>query len=226
MSAAVGPPEARRVGEGPDGVTRYHGKYPAIVVDNEPDGDEVHRGELLVAVPAILEDAPSEAARDAGELGIETSANASRQPIRVLAKPCFAPGAFFLPEPGHAVWVEFAAGDVNEPIWSGVWLPKGGTPAASDDTTPTAAQRIIRTTSGHVVEFDDRDGQERIVVRGHSGSTVVLDGEGVRVDTEGAVEVRAATVVVECDRLTVRGELRVTNGTASTTIAGNQIRGA
>lgn len=239
MSVGTNPGDGQLEGARTGTVPRYYGKYPAIVVDSEPDGDAPHRGDLLVAVPAILEDAPPGSAPDADAFGLEASEG--RRPIQVLAKPCFAPGTFLLPEPGQHVWVEFAAGDVNEPIWSGVWLPRDTTPATSDDEPPTSAQRVIRTTSGHVIEFDDREGEERLVVRDRNDSRVVFDEDGIRVHSDGDVEVhaanvtvdcgdgevhlRATNVTVDCDRMSVNGELEVSSGAWSTTIRGNEIRG-
>ena len=89
---------------------KYYGKYPGLVLDNKPPAGQAHVGELLVEVSGILE---------------EASGGSGEQAMQVWAKPCFVPGFFFIPEVGAQVWVEFAAGDINQPLWTGVWYPTG-----------------------------------------------------------------------------------------------------
>jgi hypothetical protein len=149
---------------------RYYGKYPGLVCKNtapENDEDKVHTGELLVEVPGILE---------------ESENGTSEQPIVVLAKPCFHPGYFFIPEVGAQVWVEFIAGDVNSPVWTGVWYPVKETPKTVTDEAPTEYQKIIRTASGHVIELDDTAEKEKIVIR-HTHK----DGARIQIDENGSV---------------------------------------
>ena len=142
---------------------RYYGKYPGLVLDNAPEVDDPHRGRLLVEVPGILEETPD------GE---------SERAVQLLAKPCFPAGFFFIPEVEQQVWVEFAAGDVNEPLWSGAWYPEDGTPATVADAPPTAAQKVIRTASGHVVQLDDTEDDEKVVVTHATGSFLSIDKDG------------------------------------------------
>lgn len=142
---------------------KYYGKYPGVVLSNDPPQNDSHRGELLVEVHGILEETPD------GE---------SQRPIQVKAKPCFPPGFFFIPEEKDNVWVEFGAGDINNPIWTGVWYPKGKTPDTVGDEAPTKFQKIIRTVSGQVIQLDDSDNAERIVILHKSGSTVEIAADG------------------------------------------------
>lgn len=151
-------------GAGPAGEPRrYYGKYPGLVLDNAPAADEPHRGRIRVEVPGILE---------------ETADGNSDQPVQLLAKPCFPAGFFVIPEVGQQVWVEFAAGDVNEPIWSGAWYPEDATPRTVADEPPTADQKVIRTVSGHVVQLDDTENEEKVVVKHKSGSFISIDRDG------------------------------------------------
>lgn len=82
--------------------TRMFGKYRGTVTNNE---DEDHRGRLEVQVNAVF--------------GTE----------KVWALPCSpvanpnGSGFFSLPEEGANVWVEFEAGNLNFPIWSGCFWP-------------------------------------------------------------------------------------------------------
>jgi hypothetical protein len=144
-------------------VKKFYGKYPGWVVDNKPPEDGPHRGELLVKVPGILE---------------ETADGEDNKPIEVMATPCFPPGFFFIPRVDDKVWVEFAAGDINQPIWTGVWYPSEATPQTVNEKQPTEDQKIIRTASGHVVQLDDTAGEEKIVITHKGGATIQIDKDG------------------------------------------------
>jgi hypothetical protein len=145
----------------------YFGKYAGIVVDNGPPQSGPHRGELLVRVPGLLEEDPS---------------GKGNRPLEVTAAPSFLPGFFFVPDKGAQVWVEFVAGDINFPIWTGVWYPASAVPSALAGA-PTEQNKLIRTAAGHVIELDDTKGSEQITVKhGTSGFAVILDGKGITVD--------------------------------------------
>jgi hypothetical protein len=142
---------------------RFYGKYPGTVLSNEAQDGAAHRGELRVQVSGILEENPD---------------GSGQRPIEVVAKPSFLPGYFFIPEANAKVWVEFIAGEINCPIWTGVWYPQDATPQTVDDAAPTEFQKIIRTASGHVVQLDDTDREWKIVVRHKSGSAIEIDKDG------------------------------------------------
>ncbi len=142
-----------------DTTQRLYGKYPGIVVDNQPQaGAGRFQGEIKVKVSSMLDE--------------------NRRPIEAWARPCFHPGFFFIPEVGDNVWVEFVAGDIDFPIWSGVWYPQGKTPKTSDNQAPVTEQKVIRTAAGHVVELDDSDGAEKVVISHKAGSTIEIDKDG------------------------------------------------
>lgn len=159
--------------EGRQVTQKYYGKYPGLVCDNTPPGNDpenkgkIHRGEIQVQVPGILE---------------ETEGGTGEQPIVVWAKPCFHPGYFVMPEVGAQVWVEFVAGDINVPVWTGVWYPLEQAPQTVTDEAPTDRQKIMRTASGHVIQLDDTDGKEKIVIR-HKHK----DGPQIQIDENGSV---------------------------------------
>jgi phage baseplate assembly protein gpV len=199
---------------------KLYGKYPAEVVDNQPPDDGAHRGELTVKVPGILEETP----QGTGE-----------QPLQAIARPCFQPGFFFVPDIGARVWVEFAAGDVNQPVWTGVWYPSDASPQTSDDQAPVEQQKIIRTTSGHVIQLDDTDGEEKIVIFAKGGAVV-------EIKSDETISITGKSVTIETDELKVTGnttiekDLKVTGATTiegdlvvgtgpKTTISGNEITG-
>lgn len=126
------------------------GKYAGLVTGNE---DEEQRGALEVQVPAVF--------------GPELS---------VWARPCLPFGHFFVPSVGTKVWVEFEAGDIEFPIWVGVWYAEGEVPVEADRTPPEA--RVVHTPSGHHIEMLDEAGEEKILIRHPSNAFLTLDKDG------------------------------------------------
>lgn len=211
---------------------KHYGKYAGRVLDNAPPEDGKHRGELLVEVPGILE---------------ETPGDKSPRPLQVLAKPCFLPGFFFIPTPEAPVWVEFVAGDVNAAVWTGVWYPTDATPKTHTDEAPTEFQRIIRTSSGHVIQIDDTDEDEQIIVHHKTTSVAAINKDGdVRIAHHGgaSVEIKKDSLVeIAADSVKIKGEVtldgivHITKATdiegdlivggkgPTTTISGNAIKG-
>jgi hypothetical protein len=81
----------------------FFGKYRGVVVDRE-DPERALR--LRVTVPEVL--------------GEQT----------VWAMPCLPCGDPTVPAIGAHVWVEFEAGDLDRPIWSGCFWDPGEAPEA------------------------------------------------------------------------------------------------
>ena len=143
---------------------QYFGKYTGEVLshDEELPNENALRGEIRVMVAGILEEDDSGAARQ----------------MRVIAKPCFLPGFFYIPEVGQKVWVEFVAGDIDYPIWTGMWYPDDQSPGTTAAQRPTRFQKVIRTATGHVVQLDDTDGAEAITILHKGGAKFTVDKDG------------------------------------------------
>lgn len=124
---------------------RHFGKYRGIVTDNQ---DPSNLGRIKARVPEVLGD-------------IETG-------FALLCAPYAGngSGAFFIPPVGAGVWIEFEAGDVSRPIWSGCWWGENQLPRNErrSDTTPEI--KILRSESGLMVYLDD------------SSQTITLSDEG------------------------------------------------
>jgi uncharacterized protein involved in type VI secretion and phage assembly len=154
--------------------SRFFGRYRGIVVDN---ADPEHLGRLRVSVPSVL----------------------GPDVVSGWATPC-APygggadhGFLFVPDPGDGVWVEFEEGDLEFPIWTGTFwsrpggeseLPRpddaGGRPQDAPQDPPT--RKIIKTTKGHTLQFEDADGAEQVtLVEAVSGHVVTLGADGITV---------------------------------------------
>lgn len=71
-------------------------------------------------------------------------------------------GMFMMPEKEDEVLVAFEHGCIDHPFVIG-FLWNGVDKSPEDGTGPNV--RRLRTVSGHVVEFDDRPGKERILIK-------------------------------------------------------------
>jgi uncharacterized protein involved in type VI secretion and phage assembly len=137
---------------------RTYGKYRGLVVDNQ---DPDKRARLRLMVPSVL--------------GAEVTG---------WALPCLPFGGladqgwFAVPELDAQVWVEFEEGDVSRPIWSGTfWQQTADVPAEAQLTPPTT--RLMKTPSGHLVQLDDKDGEERAFYHHPAGTELEIDKDGV-----------------------------------------------
>lgn len=104
-------------------------------------------------------------------------------------------GFFFLPQVDDLVWVEFAEGDLEQPLWTGAgWAKPGGSsevPAEALEGYPDRG--VLRTPSGNVILLDDTSGSERIVVRGKAGCDITID------PGTGTITIQAGAVVIQSE---------------------------
>lgn len=105
-------------------------------------------------------------------------------------------GIYMVPESGDNVWIEFEAGDVSRPIWSGCWWDKSQKPPEDEnDGIARSPLKIIRSEKGLMVAMDD------------SGHTITLcDQSGsdqIRIEAQkGQIKVKGATkVVIEAPKI-------------------------
>jgi uncharacterized protein involved in type VI secretion and phage assembly len=157
---------------------RFYGKYRGIVEDNE---DPEQLGRLRVRVPSVL----------------------GTTVVTGWALPCVPfggqanQGLLCIPARGSGVWVEFEAGDLEFPVWTGMFwskpdgsseLPKpnnaDGSEQASVQDPPT--RKILKTSKGHTIQFEDADGQEMLtIIEATHRRMIALDADGIRI-TDGS----------------------------------------
>ena len=160
--------------------TRHYGKFRGIVKDVD---DPLDLARVTAEVPAVLGDQVS--------------------PWAMPCVPYAGPdhGLVLLPEVGDGVWIEFEAGDLARPIWSGCWWADGQRPTP---VAPTA--RLLSTSAGHQVLVDEDADEIRIVHPG--GAEIVLGSDAV-------------TITIGRSTLKVSdGEITLNGGMAKITTAG------
>jgi len=200
----------------------FNGKYPGVVVDND-DQKGAHRGELWVELHGVLE---------------ESTDGKKQQPMKVKAKPCFPPGFFFIPEIGDNVWVEFAAGEIDNPIWTGVWYPQDKTPSNTEKNAPTRFQKVIRTVSGHIVQLDDSKDAEKISITHKFGSNVMIDKDNIiishqkeseiKIDGDGNITItdKGGNTTIISEEITLKGKVLLGSQNYEPLVRGNKLKTA
>ena len=131
--------------------TTYYGKYRGTVADIS-DPEDLCR--IRANVPAVLHDQIS--------------------PWAMPALPFAGPGhgVVMLPKVGDGVWIEFEAGDLRFPIWSGCWFANAQRPDPKGERV-----RVIVSDRGHKVVLDDED--NKIVVEHAGGPEITLSGSSI-----------------------------------------------
>jgi len=158
--------------------SHYFGKYRGVVSD--PDDPE-KMGRIKAQVPSIYgdeEDSPW------------------CLPVAPFAGDSH--GLFLLPKKGDGVWIEFEAGNISHPLWTGCWWGKDELPDPKG-----VNQHVLTTPKGLQIVLDDDakklqllhpDGAEitmtdsKITIKIGS-SQIELSSSGVNVNN-GALEVQ------------------------------------
>jgi len=160
--------------------THFYGKYRGIVTDiADPD----NRCRIKARVPAVLDDQ------------VSTWAEA--------ALPFAGDGHGFvmLPVVGDGVWIEFEAGNLNNPIWTGCIAPSGGRPDPQGERV-----RVIVTDAGHKVVLDEEANEIKLV---HPGGGELTMGASEIVLSLGACELKMSAT-----------EISLNQGMVKVTVAG------
>lgn len=173
--------------------------------------DEENLGRIQVYFPWL----PEESAEQEGQEGQEGQHRSYWARVATLMSGNRR-GSWFMPEIDDEVLVAFEHGDVQHPyiigfLWNGVDKPP-------NDDISTKVRRL-KTVSGHRVDFDDRDGEERIFITTQGGHEIEMkdtsppririktkdNQEIILDDTERKITISTpnGTVKVNCLRATV-----------------------
>lgn len=107
-------------------------------------------------------------------------------------------GFAFLPEEHDGVWIEFEAGLISRPLWTGFFWGKDQMPKAVTENV-----RVLATSHGHQIVLDDKNDEIRLehgngpkitiskdsITLEVKSKKVVLDGTSLNVNS-GALEVK------------------------------------
>lgn len=145
----------------------YYGKYRGIVTDVD---DPENRCRIRATVPAVLGEQPCAWAMPA----MPFAGNGH--------------GMVMLPAVGSGVWIEFEAGRLDSPIWSGAWWASGQRP---DPQGPKV--RVIVSENGHQVILDDDSDEVKIVHGG--GPEIKLTGTEIVLSC-GACEIKISNTEI------------------------------
>ena len=147
---------------------KRYGKYRGIVIDN---ADPEKRARLKLRIPSVLADQDTD-----------------------WALPCLPyggldqQGMFMVPDVDSQIWVEFEEGDIHRPIWVGTfWQQESDVPEDAAKEEPTT--RLFQTKSGHILQFDDEEGEEQFRLFHPADAEMLIDKNGTISlrDTSGAV---------------------------------------
>ena len=148
--------------------TRHYGKYRGTVTDNQ---DPRNQGRVRTKVPEVLADVDSGWALPCTPYAGDTT------------------GAYAVPPVGAGVWVEFEAGDVSRPIWTGGWWGNGKVPTDEAGTGATPDVKVTRSEQGLIIAL--HDDSQTIAVSDSNGSNLL------KIEVQaGTVTLRASTKVV------------------------------
>jgi len=115
----------------------YFGKYRGVVTDVDDPNNQCR---IRATVPAVLGEQACGWALPAAPFAGDGH------------------GMVMLPELGSGVWIEFEAGRLDNPIWSGAWWASGQRPDPQG-----AGVRVIVSEKGHKVILDDEANEVQIV---------------------------------------------------------------
>lgn len=158
---------------------RYYGKYRGTVFNNL---DPENRGRIQPIVPDVQGIIPM-----------------------TWAMPCLpvagkGSGAFFVPEIGSGVWIEFEQGDPDYPIWTGCfWGVTAELPEMGIASPPPTPNMVFQTT-----------GRNSITVFGTPGGGIIISSGPVTSPTSPRIVVSQAGILIS-------------NGQASITLAGKTV---
>ena len=108
-------------------------------------------------------------------------------------------GLVVLPEVDDGVWIEFEAGNISKPIWSGFWWAKGEMPA---NGAPKV--RVFATSAGHKLVLDDKRNEVRLE-HGNDQCSIVMTDKSL------TLKVGNKKIVIDSKAVTVNdGNLEVT----------------
>jgi hypothetical protein len=165
---------------------RYFGKYRGNVLNNI---DPMNRARITAQVAAVSSLLPSTWCEPCVPLaGIQT-------------------GAYFVPQIGAGVWIEFEQGDPARPVWTGCfWGSMAEVPALALLGLPVSPSIVLQTAGQNALMISDAPGPEGGVALKFRTAVVTLSDSGITLLNQGAMISM------------VPGAITITNGSATITL--------
>jgi uncharacterized protein involved in type VI secretion and phage assembly len=162
---------------------RFHGIYPGRVENNI---DPLNMSRIQVSV-----------------------ADVGGASILSWALPCLPVtgnnmGMFTVPPVGSAVWVQFARGDADYPVWLGGYYANGEAPALSRRVPPGISGITLQTLGSNGLVISDAPGGG-ILIQTAGGAKVEVTDAGITISTgQGAtLKLTGATVDINNGALAI-----------------------
>lgn len=160
---------------------KYYGKYRATVVNNV---DPMQIGRIQVMVPDV-----------------------SNITLSSWAMPCVPVagkqmGAYFIPQIGAGVWVEFEHGDSDYPIWvGGYWGTAAEVPALALAGNPASPNIVFQSTAQNTLMISDLPGPTGgVVLKSTAGASIIVNDTGIYIQNG-----KGASIVMTGPSLTITG---------------------
>jgi hypothetical protein len=148
------------------GAETYYGKYRGTVTNNQ---DPRNQGRIRALVPEVLGDVESGWALPCAPYGGDGI------------------GAYTIPPPETAVWIEFEAGDVCRPIWSGCWWAEDQLPKDHTGSPVAPPIKVIRTENGLMLALNDES--QTIALSDENGNNILeINIQGGRITIKGGTK--------------------------------------
>jgi uncharacterized protein involved in type VI secretion and phage assembly len=144
------------------GMNKFYGKYRATVFNNV---DPEQRGRIQAIVPDVLGITPSSWAMPS---------------LPIAGKQM---GAYFVPQIGSGVWIEFEQGDPDYPIWTGCfWGIVAEVPALALAGNPASPSVVLQTGLQNTIVISDVPGPTGgIMLKSATGAFILVNDVGITI---------------------------------------------
>jgi hypothetical protein len=148
--------------------------------------------------------------RASGRLKVQISLGS--QPVEVWADACVPytgrnNAIYAIPPEGSGVWVEFAEGDVNKPIWTGCWWKDGELSGAISGVSLQSLPVVIQSRAQHRVILAGTSGDAVVIetAQGEAGPRIVLSDGSVKISCGPtmSIEITDSEVRINNDGLVI-----------------------
>lgn len=110
------------------------------------------------------------------------------------AKPCVPFGGnrfgfLMLPDQGDLVWIEFEAGDISRPIWSGFFWADNELPEVAEEK-----KRVIVSPNGNQIIFDDDNEELKIV---SNDTTITMTSDSIEINAGNLITINSNSIEID-----------------------------